>query len=500
MKNNMKNNMTTNIENVQSLNNQSLQVVVGLGQSGLSAVNYLLKQSYQVAVTDGNPSPGLASQLPDAVTIRKFAGIDESLLLQASRIVISPGIPLEQPAIASAISAGVPVVSDIQLFHEALAEWANPAKIVAITGSNAKSTVTTLVGEMAKNAGVNVGVGGNIGVPALTLLDDKAMTLAVLELSSFQLETVTDLNAEVATVLNLSPDHLDRHGDMENYKRLKHKIFQGVKSIVTNRNDDNTVPSAKLISSCNNIISIGSDAPTAGNFGLITESDGQVYLAYADSKSMNSKLINTNELKIKGQHNQLNALHALALGKLAGLPMESMLATLQAFGGLPHRCQFVANVDGMDYFNDSKGTNIGSTMAAIKGLGESYTATEPNAKLALILGGQGKGQDFSEMTDLINQFVSHIYFIGEDGQLIEDQLLAGGLLVDSGDDGLTNIHCSQVETLEKAVEQSSQLASNQSASQQNVKAVLLSPACASFDQFPSYIKRGECFISLVEGL
>ncbi|PID37281.1 MAG: UDP-N-acetylmuramoyl-L-alanine--D-glutamate ligase, partial [Pseudomonadales bacterium] len=451
--------MTTNIENNQSLNNQSLQVVVGLGQSGLSAVNYLLKQGYQVAVTDGNPSPGLASQLPDDVTIRKFAGIDESLLLQASRIVISPGIALEQPAIASAISAGVPVVSDIQLFHEALAEWKNPAKIVAITGSNAKSTVTTLVGEMAKNAGVNVGVGGNIGVPALTLLDDRAMELAVLELSSFQLETVTDLNAEVATVLNLSPDHLDRHGNMENYKRLKHKIFQGVKSIVTNRDDDNTVPNTKLVNSCNhvnscnNIVSIGSDAPTAGNFGLITESDGQVYLAYADSKSMNSKLINTNELKIKGQHNQLNALHALALGKLAGLPMESMLATLQAFGGLPHRCQFVANVDGLDYFNDSKGTNIGSTMAAIKGLGESYTATEPNAKLALILGGQGKGQDFSEMTDLINQFVSHIYFIGEDGQLIENQLLAGGLLVDSGADGLTNIQCLQVETLEKAVEQ-----------------------------------------------
>ncbi len=456
--------------------NNSLQVVIGLGQSGLATANYLVKQGYQVAVTDGNPLPKLAEQLPQEVTIRKFGDIDSELLLKAERIIISPGISLEQSAVAQAIQANIPVISDIQVFHEELSKREKHVPIVAITGSNAKSTVTTLVGEMAKNAGVKVGVGGNIGVPALTLLDDKNMELAVLELSSFQLETVTDLNAQIATILNLSPDHLDRHGSIENYLAEKQRIFQGVKSVVINRDDDLTVPNIAVEKQ----ISFGSDIPQDDNYGLLTE-NGEVYLIKGTEK-----LLNSNELKIKGQHNQLNILSALALGELVGLPMESMLQTCREFAGLPHRCQFIKNINGVDYFNDSKGTNIGSTISAIKGLGESYSASDKNAKIVLILGGQGKGQDFSEMVDLINQFVSDIYFIGVDAKLIEQQLTTNGLLQE--------IHCQQGETLDKAMSAISKL------NNPHIKAILLSPACASLDQFVNYGKRGDRFIELVSEL
>lgn len=465
-----------------SSTNKNLQVVVGLGLSGLSAVQYLNQHGYEVAITDGHTHPKLSEQLPKSVTNRHFGEINIELLLSASRIIISPGISLEQPAIAQAIKSGIPVVSDIQIFHEELSKKnaqdtdKKPTKIIAITGSNAKSTVTTLVGEMANDAGVNVGVGGNIGLPALQLLDNHDMNLAVLELSSFQLETVTSLNADIVTVLNLSPDHLDRHGNMDKYKQAKHRIFQGAKSIVINRDDDMTIPEQSF----SNTISIGSDKPTEGNFGLITDNEGYVYLAKGQDK-----LLCTNELKIKGQHNQLNALHALALGELADLPMASMLKTLKKFGGLPHRCQYIRELNGVDYFNDSKGTNIGSTMAAIKGLGESYTSIDKSAKLAIILGGQSKGQNFSEMTDLINQFVEQIYFIGADAKLIEQQLISEGLN--------NNISCKQMNTIDNAFADSKNIYQRNN----NIKAVLLSPACASFDQFSSYIKRGEHFIQLL---
>ncbi|PIE47619.1 MAG: UDP-N-acetylmuramoyl-L-alanine--D-glutamate ligase [Gammaproteobacteria bacterium] len=476
---------------MQSNINAGLQVVIGLGQSGLSAVQFLVNKGFEVAVTDGTDAPALANKLPEAVTMREFGGINESLLLKASRVVISPGISLQQPAVANAINAGINVVSDIQLFHEALSEWDTPVPIVAITGSNAKSTVTTLVGEMAKNAGINVGVGGNIGIPALNLLYDKKMQLAVLELSSFQLETVTDLNAQVATVLNMSPDHLDRHGDMLGYHQAKHRIFQGAKSVVVNREDELTIP---LMRKNVKKISIGSNAPQSslGNesveYGLITEADGTTFLARATAGNC-EKLLNTAILKIKGQHNYLNALAALALGELVNLPMDSMLNTLKDFAGLAHRCQYIVNKDGIDYFNDSKGTNIGSTMAAIKGLGESYTAVNKSAKLLLILGGQAKGQNFAEVVPLINQFVSQLLFIGEDADLIYGQLKSAGLSHE--------IVCHQVGSLDKAIEKSKTLTAS---SLSQVKAVLLSPACASFDQFNSYVERGDKFVKLVHAL
>ena len=451
-----------------------LQVVVGLGQSGLSVAHYLAKQGYRVAVTDAQAAPKLAEKLPVEIEVRQFGAIDAELLQQAARIIISPGISLENDAIAAARQANIPVVSDIQLFCEAC-----NAPIVAITGSNAKSTVTTLVGKMAADAGVNVGVGGNIGVPALTLLDNADMELAVLELSSFQLETVTNLGAKVATVLNMSPDHLDRHGDMLGYHQAKHRIFQGAKSVVINREDALTRP---LVADNLPRISTGIHAPDKGQYGLITDTEGQTYLARGTER-----LLSADKLLIKGRHNLLNAQAALALGELVGLPLESMLETLQQFTGLEHRCQYVGSFANIDYFDDSKGTNIGSTMAAIEGLGAVYAPKD--GKLLLILGGQGKGQQFGELTPFINQYVSQVLFIGEDGKQIEQHLRATKLSDD--------VALHQCQTLENAFVTIQQVTAS---SLSQVQAVLLSPACASFDQYSGYAARGEHFSRLVAQL
>ena len=451
-----------------------LQVVVGLGQSGLSVAHYLAKQGYRVAVTDAQAAPKLAEKLPVEIEVRQFGAIDAELLQQAARIIISPGISLENDAIVAARQANIPVVSDIQLFCEACT-----APIVAITGSNAKSTVTTLVGKMAADAGVNVGVGGNIGVPALTLLDNADMELAVLELSSFQLETVTNLGAKVATVLNMSPDHLDRHGDMLGYHQAKHRIFQGAKSVVINREDALTRP---LVADNLPRISTGIHAPDKGQYGLITDTEGQTYLARGTER-----LLSADKLLIKGRHNLLNAQAALALGELVGLPLESMLETLQQFTGLEHRCQYVGSFANIDYFDDSKGTNIGSTMAAIEGLGAVYAPKD--GKLLLILGGQGKGQQFGELTPFINQYVSQVLFIGEDGKQIEQHLRATKLSDD--------VALHQCQTLENAFVTIQQVTAS---SLSQVQAVLLSPACASFDQYSGYAARGEHFSRLVAQL
>lgn len=460
---------------------EGLQVVIGLGQSGLATVKYLTKRGFKVAVTDASDNPTLANQLPQSVEIRSFGAIDGELLLSASRIIISPGVPLTVPAVAAAKLAGIPVVSDIQLFKAAC-----PAPIVAITGSNAKSTVTTLVGLMAKDAGINVGVGGNIGRPALSLLDDESlannMELAVLELSSFQLETVTDLGASVATVLNMSPDHLDRHGDMLGYHQAKHRIFQGAKSIVINREDALTRP---LVADNLPRISIGQNAPDSGQYGLIDEGNGRLYLAKGTAK-----LINADELKIKGKHNLLNALAAVAIGELVHIPLDSMLHTLKSFAGLEHRCQYVANIKGVDYFNDSKGTNIGSTRAAITGLGSGYsTQSDGKTKLLLILGGQGKNQKFGELAPLINDYVSQVLLIGQDANLIAEHLRQANI------DNSVEMHF--CETLPNAINKSQEIIAS---SLSQVAAVLLSPACASFDQYTSYTKRGEHFCQLVEAM
>ncbi|EML1065518.1 UDP-N-acetylmuramoyl-L-alanine--D-glutamate ligase [Acinetobacter nosocomialis] len=440
-----------------------LKVVAGLGISGVSAVNFLHEQGYQVAVTDSRPTPPGHDQIPADVKT-SFGQLDQELLLQAEEIILSPGLAPQLPEIQAAIAQGISVVGDIQLLRRA-----TDVPIVAITGSNAKSTVTTLMGLMAKDAGKKVAVGGNLGRPALDLLKDQP-ELLVLELSSFQLETTSHLNAEVAVVLNMSEDHLDRHGNMLGYHQAKHRIFQGVKKVVFNRDDALSRP---LVPDTTPMQSFGLNAPDLNQYGVLRDADGTLWLARGLQR-----LIKSSDLYIQGMHNVANALACLALGEAIGLPMESMLETLKHFKGLEHRCEYVKTVHDVRYYNDSKGTNVGATLAAIDGLGAAIEVKK--GKVALILGGQGKGQDFTPLRSSIEKYAKVVVLIGEDAPVIE-QAIQGATKI---------LHAA---TLKEAVE----LCQRET---QAEDVVLLSPACASFDMFKSYNDRGQQFVACVNSL
>lgn len=440
-----------------------LKVVAGLGVSGVSAVNFLHEKGYRVAVTDSRAVPPGYDQIPTEVQT-SFGQLDQELLLQAEEIVISPGLDPKLPEIQAAIAQGIPVVSEIQILRRATEK-----PIMAITGSNAKSTVTTLIGLMAQNAGIKVAVGGNLGRPALDLTKDDP-DLYILELSSFQLETTSNLNAEVAVVLNISEDHLDRHGDMFAYHTAKHRIFQGVKKVVFNRDDSLTRP---LVPDVTPMQSFGLNAPDLNQYGILREDNGSIWLARG-----RERLLNSAEMYIQGTHNVANALACLALGEAINLPRDVMLETLKTFKGLEHRCEFVRELDDVRYYNDSKGTNIGATLAAIDGLGVAIEAK--GGKVAIILGGQGKGQDFTALRDSLQKYVKVAVLIGEDCPTIEKAI-----------EGTTTLL--HAESLQEAV----------ALSQQNTQAndvVLLSPACASFDMFTGYPQRGQHFVEYVNAL
>ena len=440
-----------------------LKVVAGLGISGVSAVNFLHEQGYRVAVTDSRETPPGHDQIPAEVKT-SFGQLDLELLLQAEEIILSPGLAPQLPEIQQAIAKGIPVVSDIQLLRRA-----TDVPIVAITGSNAKSTVTTLIGKMAQDAGRKVAVGGNLGRPALDLLKDQP-ELIVLELSSFQLETTSNLNAAVAVVLNMSEDHLDRHGDMFGYHKAKHRIFQGVKKVVYNRDDSLTRP---LVPDQTPMQSFGLNAPDLNQYGILREDNGTLWLARG-----RERLIKSSELYIQGTHNVANALACLALGEAIGLPRDSMLETLKQFKGLEHRCEYVKTVHGVRYYNDSKGTNVGATLAAIDGLG---AAIEPQqAKVVVILGGQGKGQDFSLLKASVAKYVKVAILIGEDAPILQIALQGSTELI-------------QAQSLKQAVELAQ-------AKTTEHDVVLLSPACASFDMFTGYPDRGHQFVACVNTL
>ena len=440
-----------------------LKVVAGLGISGVSAVNFLHEKGYRVAVTDSRALPPGHDQIPTEVQT-SFGQLDQELLLQAEEIVISPGLDPKLPEIQAAIAQGIPVISEIQILRRATEK-----PIMAITGSNAKSTVTTLIGLMAKNAGVKVAVGGNLGRPALDLTKDDP-DLYILELSSFQLETTSNLNAEVAVVLNISEDHLDRHGDMFAYHTAKHRIFQGVKKVVFNRDDSLTRP---LVPDVIPMQSFGLNAPDLNQYGILREDNGSIWLARG-----RERLLNSAEMYIQGTHNVANALACLALGEAINLPMDGMLETLKTFKGLEHRCEFVRELNNVRYYNDSKGTNIGATLAAIDGLGAAIEAK--GGKVAIILGGQGKGQDFTALRDSLQKYAKVAVLIGEDRPVIEKAI-----------EGTTTLL--YAESLQEAV----------NLSQQHTHAydvVLLSPACASFDMFTGYPQRGQHFVEYVNAL
>ena len=439
-------------------------VVIGLGITGLSCAQHLSAKGveFMVADTRFEPSllPQLREQLPDVPVL--LGPLDGEKLSTVELLIMSPGISIEEPAIQQARMAGVAICSDIDLFCSEVS-----APVIAITGSNAKSTVTTLVGEMACRAGVNVGVGGNIGTPVLDLLEQGPHQLYVLELSSFQLEITHRLQAEVAVILNVSADHLDRHAGMADYLAAKQKIFSGCHQVIENRDDPQT---NYTNGGTFKKYSFGLSIPTEGEFGLIRNGE-QEYLATAGQC-----LMPVCELKIKGRQNISNALAALAIGNAVGLPMQVMLDVLREFEGLPHRCQWVASKEGVTFYNDSKGTNPGATIAALEGLGQNL-----EGRVVLIAGGEGKGADFSGLADPVGTYCRAVILIGRDAPAI------GEVVATQLDD--PRAIC-KVGSMQQAVLEAFRHA-------RSGDVVLLSPACASFDMFSGFEARGDAFIRAV---
>ena len=433
-------------------------VVVGLGKTGLSVVRYLRAQGTAVAVTDTRTTPPKLAALQDLateVTIRT-GGLDLQLLAAAEAIVVSPGIAPQGAFFDAARARGLPIYGDIELFARAAL-----APVVGVTGTNGKSTVTTLVGRMAQRAGRRTRMGGNLGEPALELLDPTA-ELYVLELSSYQLDTTESLTLRAATVLNVSADHLDRYRDVASYAASKARIFRRCGTAVINA-DDPVV--AKM----------GSLAQRQVRFSLETTSDAEYHLARVAGQDWlargGDKLLAVTDLKLAGRHNAANALAALALGEALNLPRAAMLAELREFSGLPHRSEWVADVAGVRYINDSKGTNVGATLAALSGM---------SGPLVWIGGGDGKGQDFKPLRAALTGKVRQALLIGRDAGVI-GAALQGTCVID---------YCASLDAAVVVAAHSARAGDT----------VLLSPACASLDMFRDYAHRGAVFAAAVRGL
>ena len=428
-------------------------VIIGLGLTGLSCVDFFLARGVTPRVIDTRISPPGLDKLPENVE-RHLGDMNQEWLLDADLIVASPGIALASPALSVAAEAGVEIVGDIELFcREA------QAPIVAITGSNGKSTVTTLVGEMAKSAGWNVGVGGNIGLPALMLLKQEC-DLYVLELSSFQLETTNSLRAAAATILNVTEDHMDRYPlGLQQYRAAKLRVYENAKVCVVNSDDALTMPIRGADSRC---VSFGADV---GDYHL-NRQQGEIWL-----RVRGEKVLNTREMKVTGKHNFTNALAALALADAVGIPRASSLKALTTFTGLAHRFQLSLEHNGVRWINDSKATNVGSTEAALNGLHVDGT-------LHLLLGGDGKSADFSALAQYLQGDNVRLYCFGRDGA----QLAA-----------LRPEIAEQTETMEQAMRMIA-------AKVKTGDMVLLSPACASLDQFKNFEQRGDDFSRLAKEL
>lgn len=435
-----------------------LFVVAGLGKTGMSCVRYLCAQGARVRVTDTRAEPPMLGALRQEFPhVEYHCGLVEAALDGAEAVVTSPGLDLRLPFFTAAKRLGLPLFGDIELFARAVT-----APVVAITGSNGKSTVTTLLAEMARQCGRRVAVGGNLGTPALELIAED-IDLYVLELSSFQLELTSSLNPAAATVLNVSADHIDRHGTLEHYASLKARILGGTGACVINR-DDPVV--AEMAPADRTVLGFGLGAPGSDqDFGLL-DSEGAQWLARGAER-----LLPVTDLRIKGLHNASNALAALALGMAMQLPMSCMIESLRNYGGLPHRCQWVAEKRGVNWYNDSKGTNVGATLAALLGM---------PGPIVLLAGGIAKGADFSPLRPVLADKGRALVLFGRDAGLI-DQAVAGALPVH------------HAESLDRAVGRAAEVA-------EPGDTVLLSPACASFDMFANYEQRGERFIAAVQGL
>ncbi len=443
-------------------------LVLGLGMTGLSMVRWLKAAGAHVRVADTRPNPPHVEELraehPD-VTLASgpfspssFEGVD--------LLAVSPGIPVSEPLIRKSAAAGVAVVGDVELFAQAQACIA-PAPVLAITGSNGKSTVTALTGAMCRSAGKSTVVAGNIGIPVLDALTQARTSkpgVFVLELSSFQLETTASLNAAAAACLNVSEDHLDRYASMAEYAGAKARIFRGDGVQVVNRQD---LLCTKMAQPGRRVFSFGLDSPRGpGEWGIQTDQSA-AWLSEGDRR-----LFPVNSLRLAGLHNAANALAALALCRSIGIPYEPLLATLREFQGLPHRVQTIAEVKGVSFFDDSKGTNVGATVAALSGFTQ---------RTVLIAGGDGKGQDFSPLQKPVRERARAVVLIGRDAGRIESVLQGSG------------VPLTRALTMEEAVVVAFEAALVGDA-------VLLSPACASFDMFRNYEHRAQVFADAVRRL
>jgi UDP-N-acetylmuramoylalanine--D-glutamate ligase len=445
-------------------------LVLGLGDTGLSMAKWLARRGAAVTVADTRAVPPRLAELKRSLpSVPAHCGpFRNEIFADADLIAVSPGVPLADPNVQRAMAAGARVVGDIELFAQAVAD--RRPRILAVTGTNGKSTVTSLAGAMARSAGADCEVAGNIGPAVLDALmrredEGQAAGLWVLELSSFQLETTTSLAADAATVLNISEDHLDRYRGIDDYARAKARVFSGDGIQVLNRDDPRSfamaLPGRKTIG-------FGLDSPRrAEDWGLLGRG-GEPWLAQGANA-----LLAVREMRLAGLHNAANALAALALCRALGLPLEPLLAALREFKGLPHRVELAGEAHGVRWYDDSKGTNVGSTVAALAGLAQS------GAKLILIAGGDGKGQDFSPLRDAVARSARALVLIGRDAPLIEAAVAGAGVPI------------RRAASMGEAVALAAQAA-------RPGDAVLLSPACASFDMFRDYKHRGEVFRLAVE--
>ncbi len=436
-------------------------VIIGLGITGIACARHLKRLNVPFSVIDTREAPPQLADFKQAFPEVELSlgKLDVPILHAADVIVLSPGLDPADPVLAAQAARGAKIIGDIELFAQSV-----KAPVVAITGTNAKSTVTTLVGLMMEAAGYHTGVGGNLGLPALDLLaQTPAPDVYVLELSSFQLDVTYSLKPKVATILNVTPDHLDRYTAYEAYQASKQRVYIGAEQAVCFLEDKLTY--AKHIPA----LYFTTQTPADHQFGLL-EQAGVTYLAFGTTT-----LMPVSELPVLGKHYQINALAALAIGYAFGLPMEPMLKVLKTFQGLPHRCEFVREHHGVRWVNDSKGTNVGATQAAVVGVGSAI-----QGKLILIAGGVGKGADFTTLGPVLSQYARHVILIGEAANELAAVLEAA-------------VPYTFATSMQEAVNQAN-------AAAESGDCVLLSPACASFDMFQNYEHRGKVFSEMVARL
>jgi len=439
---------------VNDIDSKPRALVVGLGVTGLSCVRYLQRQGYSVTVVDSRQQPPMAEEAARLADVAMMTGGFASAPWEESDlIVVSPGVSLAEPMLKQAQVHGIEIVGDIELFARAA-----PAPVVAVTGSNGKSTVTSLAGAMCEAHGMRTVVAGNIGVPVLDLLDQKARVpdIFVLELSSFQLETTSSLALRAAAIINISEDHMDRYPDLASYRAAKARILAHARTAVINRDD----PLTRNLPVRNaSVVTFGADAPpTALDYGLAMH-NGAEWLMRGDTPLMRSA-----DVPLSGRHNLLNVMAAMAIAGAAGVSDAAMVAATRGFRGLPHRMEPVGEIRGVRFINDSKGTNVGATIAALSGM---------DAPVVLIAGGDGKGADFTPLRDVLASRGRALVLIGRDAPVIARAVGA-----------VVPVH--HAASMKDAVRTAAGIA-------QPGDVVLLSPACASFDMFANYAERGDTF-------